>query len=219
MPAVIDFCYEENKVYVKISYCGFTIFDISKKKKNKTPEEIKAAKEKKALKNKKKAEKKAKKAGKSKKDSASEEKKERSVKDMLELAHSLLNPVKKGMRRLFKGIRITKFYLNIKVGKFDAYECAIAYGKICTAAANALAFFQLFFTIKADHIEIQPGFGTEKNVYTARFRAKISPSAVLAAGFSLAWTYLSEMLRNQQETSYSSNGKNKKEELKHADRK
>jgi hypothetical protein len=224
MPAVIDFRYDDNKAAVKISYCGFVAFDTSKEKKQKTPEEIKAEKEKKALKKKKKEEKKAakeaKKAKKSKNGSKNKsgEKEKRSLRDILELAKSLLTPVKKGMRRLFKGIRITKFYLDIEVGNFDAYECAVAYGKICTVVANTLAFFQSFFVIKADHIDIQPRFGTEKTVYTARFRAKISPSAVLAAGFSLAWTYLLEMLhKSQQETSDSSNVKIKKEELQNAD--
>lgn len=221
MPAVIDFRYEENKVSVKVSYCGFVIFDTSRERKKKTPEEIKAEKEKKALKKKKKEEKKAAKAAKKAKDGKkgeTKEKEKRSFKDMLELLKSLLTPVKNGMRKLFKGIRITRFYLDIKVGDFDAHKCAIAYGKMCSVVANTLAFFQSFFVIKADHIDIQPRFGMEKIVYTARFRAKISPSAVLAAGFSLAWTYFLGMLhRSQQETTDNPKVKMKKEELQNAD--
>ncbi|MDE6021528.1 MAG: hypothetical protein K2H01_11110, partial [Ruminococcus sp.] len=153
MPAVIDFRYEENKVKVRISYCGFTIFDTTKEKKEKTPEEIEDEKQKKALKKKKKKEKKdARKAKKGKK-SESDTKEKRSVKDIIELVQSLLTPIKKGMRKLFKGIRITRFYLDIKVGNFDAYECALAYGKMCTVVSNTLAFFKSFFVIKADHID------------------------------------------------------------------
>lgn len=202
MPAVINFRYEENKVNVRISYCGFTVFDTSKprKKKEKTPEQIKKAEEKKKKSKQKKADKAAKKAKKNEKKGIANEKKKRSVKDMLELAVSLLEPVKKGMRRLFKGIRITRFYLDIKVGNFDAYECAIAYGRICTAVSNLLSFFQTFFSIKADHIDIQPRFSTEKTVYTVRFRARLNSAAVLAAAFSLGWTYLLGSIRKQKQT-------------------
>lgn len=126
---------------------------------------------------------------------------------MFQLIHSLLAPVKKGLRRLFKGIRISKLYIDIKVGKFDAYECAMEYGKICAAVSNLLAFFQSFFIIKSDHIEILPRFSMEKTLYTIKFRAKISPAAVLAAGFSLAWTYLLGMMHKQQAENINQNNK------------
>ena len=199
MPAVVDFRYEGGKTAVRVSYCGITIVDTSKPKKEKTEEEKKAEAEKKKQKKKKKEEKKARKE---KKKSAegedAQKKKKKSLSEILALVKSLLKPVGKGMRRLFKGIRITRFYLDIKVGGFDAAECALTYGKLYTAVANGLAFFQSFFVIKPDHIAILPRFGTESTVYTARFRAKLSPAAVLAAGFSLAWTYLIQMLHNPQ---------------------
>lgn len=203
MPAVVDFRYEENKVNVRVSYCGFTIFDTSKPRKEKDPAKIAEAERKKEIKKQKKEKKKEKKAAikaeKDKKKGIVKTEKKRSLRDLLKLVTSLLEPVKNGMRRLFKGIRITRFYLDIKVGNFDAYECALAYGKICTAVSNLLAFFQSFFSIKADHIDIQPRFSTEKNVYTVKFRVKLSPSAVLAAGFSLGWTYLMNMLQKQKD--------------------
>ena len=43
MPAVVDFRYEDSKTAVKVSYCGITVFDSTKKKPEKTPEEKKAA--------------------------------------------------------------------------------------------------------------------------------------------------------------------------------
>ncbi|MBQ8724911.1 MAG: hypothetical protein IJY74_04480 [Oscillospiraceae bacterium] len=52
--------------------------------------------------------------------------------------------------------------------------------------------------MKSEHIDILPRFGTEKTVYTARFRAKMSPAAVLAAGFAVGWTFLKEKLRESQ---------------------
>ena len=42
MPAVVDFRYEDSKTAVKVSYCGITVFDSTKKKPEKTPEEKKA---------------------------------------------------------------------------------------------------------------------------------------------------------------------------------
>ncbi|MBQ8724910.1 MAG: hypothetical protein IJY74_04475, partial [Oscillospiraceae bacterium] len=156
MPAVVDFRYEDNKTAVKVYYCGIKVFDSTKEKPEKTPEEKKAEREKKRLKKKqkevkaaKKAEKKKRKQEKKEKKLAAKgkkpaEKKKKSISEILELVKSLLSPVGKGMRRLFKGIKITRFYLDIKVGAFDAHECAIQYGKICTIVANALQFFQSF---------------------------------------------------------------------------
>ncbi len=203
MPAVVDFSYENNKTTVRVSYCGFTIVDTAKKKKELTDEEKEAARKKKEQKQKKKEEKEARKKKrkeerarkKGKKIPEETPKKKKSIGEILELVRSLLSPVGHGMRRLFKGIRITRFYLDIKVGAFDAYDCALAYGKICTLVSNMLAFFQSFFVIKPNHIKIEPRFSTESTVYIARFRAKLSPAAVLAAGISLGWTYLMQTLR------------------------
>lgn len=206
MPAVVDFRYEGGKTAVKVSYCGITLFDSTKSKPPKTPEQKKADREKKRLKKKQKAEKaekkKQKQEAKNKKKADKGKpvptKEKRKISEILEIVRSLLQPVGKGMRRLFKGIKITRFYLDIKVGAFDAHDCAVQYGRICTVAANALGFFQSFFSIKSDHIEVLPRFGTESTVYTARFRAKASPSAVLAAGFALGWTYLKNSLRSSE---------------------
>lgn len=214
-PAVVDFRYEGGKTAVKVSYCGFTLFDSTKKKPPKTPEQKKADREKKRLKKKQKEEKAQKK--KQKQDEKNKKlaakgkpvpvKEKRKLSEILEFVISLLQPVGKGMRRLFKGIRITRFYLDIKVGAFDAYDCAVQYGRICTVVSNALQFFQSFFSVKSDHIEVLPRFGTESTVYTARFRAKASPSAVLAAGFALGWTYLKNSLRSPQNNNTSPKNK------------
>ncbi len=207
MPIVVDFKYEDNKTYIKASYCGFTVFDSTKKKPPITPEEKKTLCEKKRLKKQQKEEKAARKMAKqeakNKKRAAKGKpvmiQKKRTIKDYIALVKSLLEPVGKGARRLFKGIRISRLYIDIKVGNFDAYECALQYGRICTAVSNLLAFFQSFFNIKADHIEVLPRFGCEATVYTAKFRAKASPSAVLAAIAALVWTYFKKMLRSQQD--------------------
>lgn len=89
MPAVVDFCYEGGKTTVRVSYCGITIVDTSKPKKEKSEEEKKAEEEKKKRKKKKKEEKKARKekkkaekeAKKKKKASAEGEKKRKSGKN------------------------------------------------------------------------------------------------------------------------------------------
>lgn len=229
MPIVVDFSYEDNKAHVRASYCGFTVFDSTKKKPPKTPEEKKALYEKKRLKKQQKGEKAARKMAKQKaknKKRAAKGKpvmiqEKRTIKDYIALVKSLLGPVSKGARRLFKGIRISRLYIDIKVGNFDAYECALQYGRICTAVSNLLAFFQSFFSIKADHIEVLPRFGSEATVYTARLRAKASPSAVLAAVAALAWTYFKKMLLSQQndtvQNTYSKIGH--KEDTKNAESK
>ncbi len=226
VPAVVDFKYENKKTEVKVKYLFFTAFDSTKKKPPKTPEEKAAEREKKRLKKLKKQEKEEKKKKKQEakkqklaaKGKTVSEKEKRSIPEMLSLVKSFIAPVGKGMRRLFKGIRISRFYLDIKVGNFDAYECAMEYGKICTAVSNALAFFQSFFTIKPEHIEILPRFGTESTVYTAKLRAKISPSAVFAAGFALLWTYIKNTLLSKQSEIENTNTNTKsKEDIKNAE--
>ncbi len=227
VPAVVDFRYENKKTSVKVSYCGFTVFDSTVKKPPKTPEEKKALREKKRFKKQEKEEKaarkKAKQEAKNKKRAAKGKpvvvQEKRTIKDYIALVKSLLSPVGKGARRLFKGIRISRLYIDIKVSDFDAHECAIQYGRICTAVSNLLAFFQSFFSIKADHIEVLPRFGSEATVYTARLRAKVSPSAVIAAGAALAWTYLKNMLKSQKGDSAQNTKSNPKhkEDTKNAD--
>ncbi len=196
MPAAADFRYENGKADVKVSYCGITLFNSTKKKSN---EKIKAEKEKKLLKKQKKNEKKKRRQSKrAAKGNAHDTDKKQSVGDIVRTVMDFIEPVSKGIRRLFRGIRISRLYLDIKVGAFDSCDCAIKYGKMCTAVSNGLAFFQSFFSIKADHIEVLPRFGTERTVYTVRFRTMLSPAAVIAAGIALGWTYLKNSLRSEQ---------------------
>lgn len=200
MPAVVDFRYEEEKTWVRISYCGIPVFDTARKDGGLFKKSDKKPKQKKEKK------KKAKKT-----EEAAKEKKPLS--ERIDFIQSLLKPVGKGLRRLCKGIRITRFYLDIQVGAFDAAECALAYGRMYAAVANSMAFFQSFFVIKPDHIAIYPRFGTEKTVYTVRFRGKLSPAAVLAAGFSIVFTYLIQMLRKDSQQNPK---KKNKEDSQHA---
>ena len=179
MPAVVDFRYEEEKTWVRISYCGIPVFDTARKDGGLFKKSDKKPKQKKEKK------KKAKKT-----EEAAKEKKPLS--ERIDFIQSLLKPVGKGLRRLCKGIRITRFYLDIQVGAFDADECALAYGRMYA---------------------IYPRFGTEKTVYTVRFRGKLSPAAVLAAGFSIVFTYLIQMLRKDSQQNPK---KKNKEDSQHA---
>jgi hypothetical protein len=187
LPAVVDFCYEQEKATVRISYCGIRLFDSTRQKKASD----KKSKRKKSTAKKKKKKKKRKQDGSG---TFTTEDTGASLSQRLEQIRSLLTPVSKGLRRLFRGIRISRWDLDIQVGNLDACACALAYGKIYAAVANGLAFFQSFFSIKLRRVSVTPCFGTEKTVCTLRFRAKLSPAAVLAAGLSLAISYLRQSL-------------------------
>lgn len=97
---------------------------------------------------------------------------------------------KKTLRKIFKAIRIDDIYLNLSVGKTDAYESAMNYGKVSAAVYNALALFMNVFRCGVKNINVNCLFNVDKTDYEALFVVKVRPSTVIALAAVIGVNFL-----------------------------
>lgn len=89
----------------------------------------------------------------------------------------------KAVKKLLKTIRFCKTSIVIAVGKEDAYDSALNYGKVNAAVFNSLSLLQMIFTVKLKKCDVQCVFNENTFKYDINTRIYIRPSAVIAIAF------------------------------------
>lgn len=185
MPIVISFNLMPKKNKFKVTFFCIPVFSSEKKKKEKRKKIKQKKSESKKEKNKKNS------------DNNKKEKQPLSLSERWELIRNLLSSVKKGLRWMLKGVRITNLFLDWTISKFDAYECAIAYGRANIALYQSIAFSEQFFTIKKEHIALHCGFGKEESDYNIRFKLKICPASMIISIFVIGISFLIKTIKSK----------------------
>lgn len=185
MPGVLRISYQEQETIVRFSYCGISIYDSQR-----APKQRKLRK-KRSNRNHQKKRQSVSEADKQKKE------KKQSLREQIAFWKPILGDILHGLRWLWKGISIRQLKLYIAVGRFDAKDCALAYGTTNQIVYQTLGFFKSFFTIKKEDIRIRCVFGQEETTYTLQFCMKLRLAAVLAAGLSFFLSMLVRMVREQ----------------------
>lgn len=96
----------------------------------------------------------------------------------------------KYFKKLLKTIRFTKTKINITVGKEDAYESAMFYGKIQAALFNLLAVIAGIFTLKIKEANVSCAFNEKKFEAEGETVVRLRPSAVIAIAFCVGVNFL-----------------------------
>lgn len=111
----------------------------------------------------------------------------------------LYTPIgKKLIKKLLKEIRFSNLTLKVAVAKEDAYDCAIAFGKVNAVVFNALSLFRIIFNIHVKHIEISPKFNSNKTDYDLSVEIKIRPSAIIAISVSILVNFLYTTIKQKR---------------------
>lgn len=115
-----------------------------------------------------------------------------SAKEALELLQALLPRLWPPIRRLVRGTTVAQLTLDVTVGRGDAAETAIEFGKMNARVYGALALLQNFLKIKVKRIWIAPDFTAERDEYRYSATVRILPATALASllsiGFWVLWT-------------------------------
>lgn len=127
--------------------------------------------------------------------SSDKEKSKKTLSEKIDFFLDIWNAAKKPVRKIFKGFRFTKVYLDIKVSDEDAYDCALKYGRMCFAVYNGLELANEIFTVKPEHIKVYCVFGEEKSEYDISFTAKFRLGTAVGAGIMFLLTYYFKIYR------------------------
>ena len=195
-PAVfqLDFDHFKDRVFWRVSWFGISLFSSDAS----------------GLFLRSKSRSKKKSAEKQKNDKESKEKTLRKLKRYERLFRDVLSILPKPLRLFWKGISVQHLVIGAQVGRFDAKECALAYGKISALVYTGLGLLQSTMRIKTDQVQLQCAFGQEKTRWVVRFRLYCCPLAAVAALFSFAIGYgmkRSKMSASSEEPSENTGGK------------
>ena len=109
-----------------------------------------------------------------------------------------LSVLPKPLRLLWKGISLKQLTVGVQVGRFDAQECALAYGAANAAVFTAVGLLGSAMRVQVQQIQVQCAFGQECSRWVVRGKLHLCFLAALAALCSFAVGYA--MQKNRQET-------------------
>ncbi len=90
------------------------------------------------------------------------------------------------LRRFWKGISVHGLTIGIRVGCFDAKECALTYGTVNAALYTALGLIQSMMRVRVKQVQVCCAFGTDRMDWIIRGKLHVCPLAALVALFSFA---------------------------------
>ena len=150
------------------------------------PKKVKLTKEqKKAEKAAKKAEKAAKKAEKANKEGGLAK-----VKRYINMVKPYVPMAWKAVKKILKTIRFTKLDIRLVSGKEDAYDAAMAYGKLSAAVGNGVSLIDSIFTVRAKNVAVYCKFNESAFEYYAATVVMVRPSALIAIAFCTGVNFL-----------------------------
>lgn len=119
-----------------------------------------------------------------------EKSKSRTPKQYWETFRDVTGILPRPLRLLWKGISLRGLEIMVQVGRFDAKECAVAYGMTNAMVYTSLGVLQSTMRVKVRRVSVQCAFGQEKSQWIVRGKAQFCPLAAVAALLSFAIGYL-----------------------------
>ncbi|WMJ83076.1 hypothetical protein ACS3UN_00330 [Oscillospiraceae bacterium LTW-04] len=109
------------------------------------------------------------------------------LQELLDLLQTLQRRTSPAVRRLLRRTSLAKFRLCMIVVGEDAAETAIKFGKVNAQVFTAVALVKETIRLKADQIEILPGFGASQSEISYSGVVRLAPLALLVAGVQIAF--------------------------------
>ncbi len=97
------------------------------------------------------------------------------------IAQNSLSVLPKPLRRLWKGLSLRHLIVGVQVGRFDAKECALAYGAANAAVYAAVGLLSSAMRVHLEQLTVQCAFGQERSRWVIRGRLHFL-SAVRTSG-------------------------------------
>lgn len=108
----------------------------------------------------------------------------------LEFILGLWEAADRPILRIFKGIKLSEFYIDFFIANEDAYKCALNYGRISGAMYNLIAWLSVLFNVKLKTVDINPLFGQKKSQWDISLKISLCLMTMLIAGIQFLIIYL-----------------------------
>jgi hypothetical protein len=97
------------------------------------------------------------------------------------------NCSKKGLKKLYKGIRIDDIVVDFKTADEDAYKAAMKYGQVSAVTYNIISALRYFFNISVISVDINCVFNSSKSSYDGEFKVRMSLAVLLTGGIIILY--------------------------------
>lgn len=115
----------------------------------------------------------------------------------------------KYFKKLLKAIRFTDTRIVLDVGKEDAYEAAMQYGKVQAGLFNTIAILAGVFTVKLKKADVNCIFDEKKFGYDVHTLVRVRPSTLIAIGFCTGVNFLKIYLSGRRKKKRAAKRRNK----------
>lgn len=105
----------------------------------------------------------------------------------------------KYFKKLLKKIRFTNITADVTVGKEDAYEAAVWYGKVQGILFGLFGWLSCIFTVKLKHVDVHCKFNEKITDGEIFLKVKVRPSTMIHIAFCLGINFLRIWLRQRRE--------------------
>lgn len=119
----------------------------------------------------------------------------RSMKRYWNLFWDVARILPRPLRLLWKGISLRGLEIAVQVGRFDAKDCATAYGAANALVYTSLGVLQSTMRVKVRQISIQCAFGQPKSRWIVRGKVHFCPLSAAVALLSFAVGYIMQQQR------------------------
>ncbi|MBR3970609.1 MAG: hypothetical protein IKJ87_05970 [Ruminococcus sp.] len=118
------------------------------------------------------------------------EKPEKEKQSKLEFILGLWEAADRPILRIFKGIKLSEFYIDFFIANEDAYKCALNYGRISGALYNIIAWLSVLFNVKLKTVDINPLFGQKKSQWDISLKISLCLMTMLITGIQFLIIYI-----------------------------
>ncbi len=105
----------------------------------------------------------------------------------------------KYFKKLLKKIRFTNITADVTVGKEDAYEAAVWYGKVQGILFGLFGWLGSIFTVKLKRVDVHCKFNEKVTDGEIFLKVKVRPSTMIHIAFCLGINFLRIWLRQRRE--------------------
>ena len=105
----------------------------------------------------------------------------------------------KYFRKILKKIRITNVQADVTVGKEDAYEAALWYGKVQGFLFSTIGWLGCIFTVKLKRLDVHCEFNEKVMDGEIYLKVKVRPSTMIHIAFCMAIKALCIFIRQKKE--------------------
>ncbi|MEG1778600.1 MAG: DUF2953 domain-containing protein [Oscillospiraceae bacterium] len=178
LPIGVKICYNSIlTVDVRYLFLKFRVYPMKSKKK-KEPKQIKAKK---------------KQSAKTKVKKTKSKEKTQNISETIEMVLDILRALPKAIKLLLKSFCIYDLQLTMTIGREDAHQTALTFGKMSAYIYSIFAVLNNIFKIKVKSMVIQPDFyGEEKNDVNASVKIVLIPIIAIIAAIYFAVAFLKD---------------------------